>query len=67
VRSPAPKRPTTPETALKNFLLAAAALAAALCAPAVAAQDIRTEQVRFGAGQTGTTIAGRISGYDSVS
>jgi hypothetical protein len=52
---------------LKNFLLAAAALAAALCAPAVAAQDIRTEQVRFGAGQTGTTIAGRISGYDSVS
>jgi hypothetical protein len=47
--------------------LAALTLAAALSALPGIAQDIRTEQVRFGAGQTGTTIEGRITGYDSVS
>ncbi len=47
--------------------LAALTLAAALSALPCIAQDIRTEQVRFGAGKTGTTIEGRITGYDSVS
>jgi uncharacterized protein YraI len=52
---------------LRAGRFAALTLAAALSALPGIAQDIRTEQVRFGAGQTGTTIAGRITGYESVS
>lgn len=43
------------------------ALGALLPAQAVVAQEIRTEQVRFGPGQNGATITGAITGYKSVS
>ena len=43
------------------------ALGALLPVQAVVAQEIRTEQVRFGPGQSGATITGAITGYESVS
>jgi hypothetical protein len=54
---------------LKAFLIAAAILAALpLSSPLPAhAQDIRTEEVRFPAGASGTTIKGSIKGRESVS
>ncbi len=55
---------------LKAFLVAAAILAAqpfAAPPPAHAQADIRTEEVRFPAGASGTTIKGSIKGRDSVS
>lgn len=46
--------------------LAAGALGIA-AGPATAQDEIRTEQVHFGGGQTGTTIRGSITGQESVS
>ncbi|MCC1494645.1 SH3 domain-containing protein [Cognatishimia sp. F0-27] len=47
-------------------LLLSAALAMSAPALAIAQNDMRTEQVRFDAGSSGTTIAGRITGYENV-
>jgi hypothetical protein len=61
------------ETALRpirTFISAFAILAASAYLPmfpAMAQQDIRTEEVRFPAGASGTTIKGTITGRESVS
>lgn len=49
--------------------IAALVMAAGLCVTGgtASAQEIRTEQVRFGAGQSGTTIRGAITGRETVS
>jgi hypothetical protein len=43
------------------------ALACYAVPTAAEARDVRTEQVRFKGGETGTSIKGQIAGYDSVS
>jgi len=50
-------------------LLAALALALALStgAPALAQEDIRQVEVHFPAGSTGTTLAGKVTGRESIS
>jgi hypothetical protein len=48
-------------------LLRFGAIAIVLCfSGSVAAEDIRTERVRFAPGKTSTVIEGRIKGYDTV-
>ncbi len=53
--------------AMRMRIFAGLATTLAFAAAAADARDIRIEQVRFGAGQSGTTIDGRITGYESVS
>jgi hypothetical protein len=58
------KHGTSPTRAAAIF--AAALAAAAFAGPAPAQDGIRTEQVRFPAGTSGTTVRGTITGRDAV-
>ncbi len=51
---------------MKQLALAVAAALVLCGASSAVAQDARTEQVRFAAGASGTSITDRITGYESV-